>query len=88
MASHRPVGNIMGANLLNIVLVSGTAVTLSPFDLESASATSLTVDLPLMMAVMLLLVVPELISRRMNRWQGVLLLGCYAGYCLYPFIFV
>ena len=34
------LGNIIGANLFNLVLVSGTAVTISPFDLSTASAAS------------------------------------------------
>lgn len=79
------LGNIIGANLFNLVLVSGVAVTLSPFDLSSASATSLTVDIPLMLIVMLVMTVPALLTGKLRRWQGAVLLCAYAGYCAFQF---
>ena len=80
------LGNIIGANLFNLVLVSGTAVTISPFDLSTASATSLTVDIPLMLGVMAVMTVPALVRGRLSRWQGVVLLLSYAAYCAFLFV--
>ena len=80
------LGNIIGANLFNLVLVSGTAVTISPFDLSTASATSLTVDIPLMLGVMAVMTVPALVREKLSRWQGVLLLLSYAAYCVFLFV--
>ena len=79
------LGNIIGANLFNLVLVSGTATAISPFDLSSASATSLIVDIPLMLAVMLFMTLPALIRQKLSRWQGVVLLCAYAAYCVFLF---
>ena len=79
------LGNIIGANLFNLVLVSGVATTLSPFDLSSASATSLIVDIPLMLAVMLFMTLPALIRQKLSRWQGIVLLCAYAAYCVFLF---
>ena len=79
------LGNIIGANLFNLVLVSGTAITISPFDLSTASATSLTVDIPLMLAVMLFMTLPALIRQKLSRWQGAVLLCAYAAYCVFLF---
>lgn len=79
------LGNIIGANLFNLVLVSGTAITINPFDLTSASATSLTVDIPLMLVVMLIMTLPALIRQKLSRWQGVVLLCAYAAYCVFQF---
>ena len=79
------LGNIIGANLFNLVLVSGTAVTISPFDLSTASATSLTVDIPLMLGVMGVMTIPALVRGKLSRWQGVLLLLSYAAYCVFLF---
>ncbi|MCI7735766.1 MAG: calcium/sodium antiporter [Clostridiales bacterium] len=81
------LGNIIGANLFNLVLVSGTATAICPFDLSSASATSLTVDIPLMLGVMLVLTIPALVREKLHRWQGVLLLSAYAAYCVFLFCF-
>ena len=80
------LGNIIGANLFNLVLVSGTAITIAPFNLAAASATSLTVDIPLMLFVMLLMTLPALLREKMSRWQGVLLLCCYGAYCVFQFV--
>ena len=79
------LGNIIGANLFNLVLVSGTAITINPFDLTSASATSLTVDIPLMLVVMLIMTLPALIRQKLSRWQGVVLLCAYVAYCVFQF---
>ena len=79
------LGNIIGANLFNLVLVSGTATAISPFDLSAASATSLSVDIPLMLGVMLVMTLPPLITGKLRRWQGAVLLCAYAGYCAFQF---
>ena len=80
------LGNIIGANLFNLVLVSGAAITINPFDLSSASATSMVVDIPLMLAVMLLLTLPALIKQKLYRWQGAALLVTYFAYCGFLFL--
>ncbi len=79
------LGNVIGANLFNLVLVSGVATAICPFDLSSASATSLTVDIPLMLAVMLVMTVPPLVTGKLRRWQGAVLLCAYIGYCAFQF---
>lgn len=86
------VGNIIGANLFNIVLVSGMAVTIRPFDLPAEKTlagmnASLAVDLPVMFAVMALLCLPSLAKGRLRRWQGITLLAIYAGFTAFQFFF-
>lgn len=85
------LGNIIGANLFNLVLVSGLSITLSPFNVPATSFigglnTSLVVDIPLMMAVMLILTVPALARGKLSRWQGILMLCLYAGFCVFRFV--
>ncbi|MBR3402221.1 MAG: calcium/sodium antiporter [Parasporobacterium sp.] len=80
------VGNIIGANLFNLVLVSGISITIQPFDLPSSKMlwghnASLILDLPLMLLVMLIMVIPALVKGRLYRWQGIVLLVLYAGFC-------
>lgn len=84
------LGNVIGANLFNLVLVSGVSVTLAPFDVpQSASVAgmnaSLAVDIPVMFGVMLLLTVPAILRQKLSRWQGVTLLCIYAAYCIFQF---
>ena len=81
------LGNVIGANLFNLVLVSGISITIQPFDLPASKLlfgynASLVLDLPLMMICMLILVLPALIKEKLYRWQGILLLVIYAGFCV------
>ena len=84
------IGNVIGANVFNLVLVSGISVALAPFPVPQGNTlfginSSLVLDLPLMLVVMLTLCVPALIGKKLNRWQGVLLLGIYAAFCVLQF---
>lgn len=77
------LGNIIGANIFNLVLVSGVAVTLSPFQVPMGSEilgmnTSLVMELPLMVGVMALMTLPALLKKKLFRWQGIALLSVYA----------
>ena len=86
------LGNIIGANLFNIVLVSGAAISLSPFSIPSEKTiaginSSFVVDLPVMVLVMVILCVPTFIKGRLSRWQGILLLCIYAAFTAYQFLF-
>ncbi len=85
------LGNIIGANLFNLVLVSGTAVTINPFAVPVSAYigginASLVLDIPVMLTVMLILTVPTMIKQKLSRWQGILLLGIYAAFCALQFI--
>lgn len=84
------LGNIIGANLFNIVLVSGTAITISPFSIPaekliSGMNASLVVDIPVMLAGMAILCLPAIIKGKLARWQGISLLGMYVCFILFQF---
>ena len=79
------LGNIIGANIFNLVLVSGAAVTISPFAVPEGSTifgqnTSLVMELPLMVGVMSLMTLPALLRKKLYRWQGGALLAIYATF--------
>ena len=86
------VGNVIGANVFNLVLVSGVAVSLAPFDvpcenflLNTGLNMSLVLEIPVMLGVMALMIFPTLASKKLARWQGILLLGIYAAFCVCQF---
>ena len=84
------IGNIIGANLFNLVLVSGVSVTLAPFEVPVGKTffginSSLILDMPLMIVVMALLTIPALTTKKLHRWQGILLLCIYAAFCAIQF---
>ena len=79
------LGNIIGANIFNLVLVSGAAVTISPFVIPEGSKlfgynTSQLIEIPLMVLVMALMTLPALFKGKLRRWQGVALLGIYGAF--------
>ena len=87
------VGNVIGANVFNLVLVSGVAVSLAPFDvpventlLDTGLNLSLVFDIPVMLLVMSLMIFPALATRKLGRWQGITLLAIYAAFCVCQFV--
>ncbi|MBR2048531.1 MAG: calcium/sodium antiporter [Oscillospiraceae bacterium] len=87
------VGNVIGANVFNLVLVSGVAVSLAPFDvpvenelLNTGLNLSLVFDIPVMLGVMSLMAIPALINKKLGRWQGIALLSIYAAFVVCQFV--
>ena len=87
------VGNVIGANVFNLVLVSGVAVSLAPFEvpcenllLDTGLNMSLVFEIPVMLGVMSLMIFPALIKKKLSRWQGITLLGIYIAFVVCQFI--
>ena len=87
------VGNVIGANVFNLVLVSGVAVSLAPFPvpcenflLDTGLNMSLVFEIPVMLGVMSLMIFPALATKKLGRWQGILLLCIYAAFCVCQFL--
>ena len=86
------VGNVIGANVFNLVLVSGVAVSLAPFPvpaentlLDTGLNLSLVLDIPVMLGVMVLMILPAMLRKKLGRWQGIVLLGIYLAFCVCQF---
>ena len=85
------LGNVIGANIFNILLVSGMAITISPFTIPSEKLlfgrnASLVLDIPLMLAVMAILCLPAIKNGKLKRWQGILLLAVYFAFTVFQFL--
>lgn len=88
------LGNIVGANLFNLVLVSGLATTINPFYVKdlgrnfiNGTPVSLMVDIPVMLFVMAFMTLPALKRGKLTRTQGIILLAVYAAFCVFQFAF-
>lgn len=84
--SDLSLGNVIGANVFNLVLVSGVSVTIAPFTVPETAKifgqnASLVLEIPVMLAVMLLMTIPPLLKGKLSRAQGILLLAIYAVFC-------
>jgi len=85
------LGNVIGANILNLVLVSGVSSVLSPFSVPNNSQiaginSSLVIDIPVMLFVMGFLTIPALITKKLSRAQGIVLLCVYIAFCATQFL--
>ena len=77
------LGNIVGANILNMLLVIGIPSAIAGIPLERSTVL---IDMPLALLVMAVLLIPILIRKKSSRVQGIVLLAIYAAYCVASFI--
>lgn len=77
------LGNIVGANILNMLLVIGIPSAIAGIPLERST---ILIDMPLGLLVMAVLLIPILIRKKSSRVQGIALFAIYAVYCIASFI--
>ena len=76
------VGNVVGSNILNLLLVLGGAAVLAPEGVAVSPGTR-AFDLPIMLAVTLASLPVFMSGYRIARWEGALFLAYYLAYVLY-----
>jgi len=78
--SSLSLGNIIGANVLNFLIVGGISALICPI---SFPKNVLTLELPFVFFLLFTLCLPSIIRKKAVRFQGLLLL---AGYSIYLFL--
>ena len=76
------VGNIVGSNIFNLLLVLGGTAVLAPAGIAVAPA-AISFDLPVMTAVAVACLPIFFTGHRIARWEGALFLGYYVAYTAY-----
>jgi cation:H+ antiporter len=79
------VGNILGANVLDMCMVVPVSSIISflttgkalPVDMENVM-----IHMPMSLGLACVAVVPTLLTKRTNRWQGILLIAAYLIYII------
>ncbi len=77
--SSLSVGNIIGANVIDMTLVLPVCVLVSGGTLP-VSVSTLGLDLPVCLGISCVAVLPPLVTQKLQRWQGVLCLAAYGVY--------
>lgn len=77
------VGNIVGSNIFNILMVAGLSAAITPLPFSAGFVTDGAIALG---AAVLLAVLGYLPSHKIKRWGGVSMLVCAAGYFVYLFL--
>lgn len=78
------LGNVLGSNVFNILMILGVTSTIKPITLESINIVDYVVVL--VAAVMTYVVVFTFGKHRFDRVEGVVFLLCYVGYTAYLLI--
>ncbi len=79
------VGNVVGSNLFNILLVLGFTSLIAPDGIE-VSHTAIVFDMPVMIAVAVACLPIFFVGYMIKRWEGILFLAFYVAYTLYLFL--
>lgn len=77
------LGNIIGANLLNMLLVIGIPGAIAGINVQDNLFFK--IDVPLAALVMAILIFPIMARKKGSRIQGILLLAIYVAYCVLSF---
>ena len=75
------VGNILGANIIDLTLILPLSGLVAGKALPISAAAG-KIDLPACLLVGCAAVIPPMFTKKFQRWQGALLLAIYAGYIL------
>lgn len=79
--SSLSVGNIIGANIIDVLLILPICAMISGGSLPVAAST-IYIDIPVALLVAVITLVPALIHKKFMRWQGILSLAVYIGYII------
>lgn len=80
--SSLSVGNIVGANIIDMLLILPLCSFVSRGALPVEWSTTW-IDIPVTFVVALITLLPALLTKKFHRWQGFLALAVYAGYVAY-----
>jgi len=76
------VGNVVGSNICNLLLVLGATALLAPSGIEVSTST-LRFDMPVMIVVAVSCLPVFFIGNKIARWEGLLFLSYYVVFVLY-----
>lgn len=76
------VGNIVGANIIDMLLILPICALISGGTLP-VSASTLYIDIPVSLLVAVITLVPAMIKKKFMRWQGILSVIVYICYVIY-----
>lgn len=76
------VGNILGANIIDTALILPICAVIKGGALP-VEPNTLFIDIPVCFLIVLIAVVPTIITKRLNRWQGVVMITGYLCYLAY-----
>ena len=77
--SELSIGNIIGANIIDLTLILPICAFLSGGTLTVGKQSAF-LDMPVCLLVIAIAIIPTLIFKKLSRWQGALMICIYIGY--------
>ncbi len=74
------IGNIVGANILNITMVTGISAFVNPLKILRQN---ILLDFPVAIIIMLTLVIPSFMKKKIYRLQAIILMLVYIAYVIF-----
>lgn len=71
------VGNVIGSNIMNLLVIFGASALLRPLEILPSA---LRLDFPIVLAATVFLLPLTWKDRRLQRWEGTVLVGAYVAY--------
>ncbi len=79
------VGNVVGSNILNILIILGISSVITSI---AVAKTTVRYEIPIMLAITLILLAFGMTDGNLNLWEGIVLLLCFVAYLGYMFVMV
>lgn len=79
------VGNILGANIIDLTLILPICSFVSKgqgYDALAVSVSSVQIDMIVCIAAIAIAVIPTIITKKFHRWQGAVTIGGYLAYVI------
>ena len=73
------IGNIIGSNIFNILLVIGAAAIVNPMNADNQL---LFTNIPIMLLVAAILLIFMAVRGRLERWEGGVFVAIYAAFLI------
>ena len=74
------IGNVVGSNILNVLIILGLAATITPI---AVAKTTVRYEIPFMLVITLLLMGFGYMGGTVNLWEGIVLWALFITYLLY-----
>ena len=79
------VGNVVGSNILNVLIILGISSVITSI---AVAKTTVRYEIPIMLAITLLMLAFGANGGTICLWEGIVLLLCFVGYLAYMFVMV
>ena len=80
------IGNVVGSNIFNVIFILGISATINPLIIADGVAFGTLIDMLVMLGSGIITMIIAFCSKKMRRWQGIIMFLLYVGYMAYIII--